>query len=177
MQAKRGCSELSPLEERSKEEAIQSALAAQMPSIIAGIQAEVRNSVSAAINDAIDKLKDEFAQKLTVQEERCNLKSLSETELLESYNRRDNIKVIGLPEVIEDDGKPEAYAETINEIVIFANTIEVNVDEQDVSIAHRLPSAQRGKRPIIVQFNRRVSKVEMLKKKKSLENLVGYANV
>ena len=68
--SKRGCSELSPLEERSMEEAIQSALAAQMLNILAGIRAEVRNSVSAAINDAITKLKDEFAQKLTVQEER-----------------------------------------------------------------------------------------------------------
>ena len=65
--SKRGCSELSPLEERSMEEVIQSALAAQMPSIIAGIQAEVRNSVSAAINDAIAKLKDEFAQKITAR--------------------------------------------------------------------------------------------------------------
>ena len=175
--SKRGCSELSPLEERSMEELMQSALAAQMPSIIAGIQAEVRNSVTAAINDAIAKLKDEFSQKLTMSEERCNLKSLSEAELLESYNRRDNIKVIGLPEVIKDDGKPEAYAETIKEVVKLADKMEVNVDEQDISIAHRLPSAQRGKRPIIVRFNRRVSKIEMLKRKKSLENLDGYANV
>ena len=79
------------------EERVQSALAAQMPNIIAGIQVKVRNSVTAAINDAIAKLKDEFSQKLTMSEERCNLKSLSEAELLESYNRRDNIKVIGLP--------------------------------------------------------------------------------
>ena len=43
------------------------------------------------------------------------------------------------------------------------------------SIAHRL--AQRGKRPIIVRFNRRVSKIKMLKRKRSLENLDGYANV
>ena len=141
------------------EEVIQSALAAQLPSINAGIQAEVRNSVSAAINDAIAKLKDEFAQKLTVQEERCNLKSLSEAKLLESYNRRENIKVIGLPEVIKDDGKPETYAEAIKEIVKCANKIEVNVDEQEVSIANKLPGAQRGKRPIIVRLNRRVSKI------------------
>ena len=113
MKAKKGCSELSPLEERSIEEVIQSALEAHMPSIIAGIQEEVRNSVSAAINDAIAKLKDEFAQKLTVHEEKCNLNSLFEAEVLESYNRRDNIKVIGLPEVIKDGRKPEAYAETI----------------------------------------------------------------
>ena len=77
-----------------------------------------------------------------MQEERCNLKSLSEAELLESYNRRDNLKVIGLPEVIEDDGKPEAYAKTSKELVKL-----------------------------------KVSKIEMLKKKKSLENLVGYANI
>ena len=105
------------------------------------------------------------------------MKSLSEAELLENYNRRDNIKVIGLPEVIKDDGKPEAYAETIKEIVKLANKIEVNVYEQDISIADRLPSAQRGKRAIIVRFNSRVLKIEMLKKKKILENLVGYANV
>ena len=95
---------------------------------------------------------------------------------MEKYKRRDNIKVIGLPEVIKDDGKPEAYPETIKEIVKLANKTEVNVDEQDISIAHRLPTAQRGKRPIIVRFNRRVSKIEILKKK-SLENLVDYANV
>ena len=171
--SKRSCSKLSPLEERSIEEDIQSTLAPQMPSIIAGIQAEVRNSVSAAINDAIAKLKDEFAQKLTVQEERCNLKSLSEAELLESYNRRDNIKVFGMPEVIMDDGKPEPYTETIKNIVKLANKVEINVNEQGISIAHRLPSAQRGKRTIIVRFNRRVSKIEMLKRKKSLDNLVG----
>ena len=105
-----------------------------MPNIIAGIQAEVRNSVTAAINDAIAKLKDEFAQKLTMQEERCNLKSLSEAEILESFNRRDNIKVIWLPEVIKDDGKLEAYAETIKEIVKLADKNEAKTDEQDTSL-------------------------------------------
>ena len=132
--SKRGCSELSPLEEQSMEDFIHSALAAQMPNIIAGIQAEVRNSVTAAINDAIAKLKNEFAQKLTMQEERCNLKSLSEAEILEIYNRRDNIKVIGLPEVIKDDGKLEAYAETIKEIVKLADKNEAKTDEQDTSL-------------------------------------------
>ena len=86
-------------------------------------------------------------------------------EPLESCNKRDNIKVIGLPEVIKDDGKPEAYAETIREIVKLANKIDVNVAEQDVSIAHRLPFAQKGKRALVFGFNRRFSKIEMLKKK------------
>ena len=62
-----------------------------------------------------------------------------------------------------DEGKArEEYNETNDKVLEVIDRVESVVEASDISIAHRLP----GKRnPIIVKFNRRVAKLDLLKKK------------
>ena len=77
------------------------------------------------------------------------LKMLSQTELLETYNRRDNVKVFGLPETIDESGNTETNAQTAQAFLDVTADLNVNVDATDISIAHRFPSRYKN-RPIIV---------------------------
>ena len=100
-------------------------------------------------------------------EKKVNLKTLSESELLENYNRRDNVKILGLKET--NDGQKETET-TIKKIVNISNALEAQISENDISIAHRLPSRNPGNKPVINRFARRIKKIELLKKKKTLVN-------
>ena len=63
----------------------------------------------------------------------------------------------------DEDKTREEYNETIDKVLEVIDRVESVVEASDISIAHRLP----GKRnPIIVQFNRRVVKLDLLKNKK-----------
>ena len=100
-------------------------------------------------------------------EERCDFKAKCESELLEQYNRRENVRIIGLPEVSSN----ETYEQTIEKVANLATGLETNMTAEDISIAHRLPN-RNNKRPrhVIVRFARRVERVNMLKNKKNLAN-------
>ena len=93
------------------------------------------------------------------------LRSLSEAEALEMYNRRENVRIVGIEEVIERNaqGKPlsEEMEVTMKHVVSLANTIGAPINESDISIVHRLPS-NRGPKPISARFTRRVSKASIL---------------
>ena len=64
-------------------------------------------------------------------EERCNLKAKCESELRESYNRRKNLRRIGLPEEVSDDPtkNDEDYYTTIEKSCrsCFSSTVEHNI--------------------------------------------------
>ena len=101
-------------------------------------------------------------------EKKVNLKTLSESDLLENYNRRDNVKILGLKETT--DGQREMMETTIKKVVDISNAIEAQISENDISIADRLPSRNAGNKPVIVRFARRIKKIDLLKKKKNLVN-------
>ena len=48
-------------------------------------------------------------------EKKVNLKTLSESELLENYNRRDNVKILGLKET--NDGQRDMIETTIKKLL------------------------------------------------------------
>ena len=77
----------------------------------------------------------------------------SESELLETYNKRDNIKLLGLSPC-STEGK-ENYQQTSKFVVDVAVDIGINLKEGDISIAHQLPSNSERK-PIIAKFLRRI---------------------
>ena len=52
----------------------------------------------------------------------------------------------------------------------IANGADAKVLPSDISITHRLPGRNGKPRPIIVRFSRRVARLEMLRKKKSLRD-------
>ena len=81
---------------------------------IDGIQAQIETSVEKSFQKFISLMNEDLLQKLKVMmdnavnaiktevniemasmERRLNLKMMSEAEMLESYNRRDNIRVLG----------------------------------------------------------------------------------
>ena len=106
-------------------------------------------------------------------EQRSLLRSLSEAEALEMYNRRENVRIVGIEEVIERNaqGKPlsENLELTMKHVVSLANTIGAPINESDISIAQRLPS-NRGPKPIIARFARGVAKVSIMQNKKATVN-------
>ena len=76
-----------------------------------------------------------------------------------------------------DEGKArEEYNETIAKVLEVIDQVKSVVEASDNSIAHRLPGEHN---PIIVKFNRRVAKLDFLKKKKKLAevNDMNYISV
>ena len=110
-----------------------------------------------------------------------HLKTISESELLESHNRADNIRMIGLKEMTKTDNQNriihECEDETIDKVVELSDACEAKVNANDISIAHRLPSKKPGEHPVIVRFARRAGKRQLPRNKKALSNKMGYENV
>ena len=67
-----------------------------------------------------------------------------------------------------DEGKTrDEYKETIDKVLEVIDQVDAVVEASDISIAQRLPEKKNN--PINVKFNRRVAKLELLKKKKLAE--------
>ncbi len=167
------------------ERVIESCINKIIPTIVSTIETTLHESLKKLVNESIDAAKDEIRGELrsemSFQERSCELKTLSETELLECYNRRDNVRIIGVTENIRKDREgsttyevPEATMETVAKI---ANAIGAGVKTEDTSIAHRLPSKMQGPRPIIVRFCRRISETSLLRNKKKLAELENLKTV
>ena len=154
---KRGCAVLSPVNEislepavvKSIEESIQKSITGLIPVIMETIRSELRVRIDEIVDKKVGELRSEMQCELDIQAADAKLKTLSETEILETYNRRDNIKIIGLQSI-----QRETYEETANLIRELTSEMNVQLDERDISIAHRLPSKSANK-PVIVKFTRR----------------------
>ena len=100
----------------------------------------MKTMIDDATSDTKKQVFTEVKSQLCLQEGRCNLKSLCETELVESYTRRENLRIIG---VASEEGNHESNADTANKVVNIAKSIGANITQHDISIAHRLSG--RGK--------------------------------
>ena len=114
--------------------------------------------------------------KIDIEQEKAKLKTLSKIELLETYNRRDNIKIQGLEQNLAL-GQRETYQETAEIVQKVAQEMNVRVEKNDISIAQRLPSNNGTPKPVIARFTRRVTKIELLTKKKNLHGNSLLGNV
>ena len=61
-------------------------------------------------------------------------------------------------------------------VVSLANTTGAPINESDISVAHRLPS-NRGPKPIIVRFARKVAEVSIMQNKKVTVNSQVFKDV
>ena len=180
---KRLCSVLSPLNENEKdftaaiESAIEKSFEKLLPSLVLKIQSSLQESIQQTLNEAVAKIRSEIWDFMTngmnCLERRMDLKVKCETELVESYNRRDNVRIIGLPEEPERTtegnrtlGEPPET--TMRKVVDIANIIGASVTANDISFAHWLPSRADKEKPIIVKFARRIGKINLSKNKKEL---------
>ena len=55
---------------------------------------------------------------------------------LEVYNRRDNVRVLGVPEQI--DGENRLNECTVSQLVNISREFGAKVEQQGISVAHRL---------------------------------------
>ena len=69
------------------------------------MKTEVKESKNTLLNKEMEDLKtnimEEVYQEVGNAEERSLLRSLSEAESLEMYNRRENIRIIGFEEIVQ----------------------------------------------------------------------------
>ena len=174
---KRLCSELSPMMEESDltktvNETIQAVLTSSMPEIMKTIQDQLTVKIKAAVDECLRSLREditkEVKQTVFYAEERSDLKAKCESEMLESYNRRENVRIIGMP---------DSTADAIGRVVDLASALDAEVSANDISIAHPLPTKKPGPRPLIVRFSRRVAKVNLLRNKKNLDKFDNLKNV
>lgn len=81
---------------------------------------------------------------------------------LEQYSRRDCVEIRGVP--VTEDEVTDEIVKNIGEL------IDINVDNEDISISHRLKASSSSKRdpPIIVKFIRRKDKELFYSSRKKL---------
>ena len=180
--AKRPALELSPIPEGDAfdikkliSDGIKEAMKSAVSDLVESVKREIKEFVKAEIANAVGELREELMQVIQAEsdatchflETKNDAKALCEAEVLETYNRRDNIKIFGALET--DVTGRESMENTMSKVLEIAGLIEADVKESDISIAHRLP-ARGPNRPIIVKFSRRVAKVQMMRRKRELKN-------
>ena len=96
----------------------------------------------------------ELRAKIEYSEKKNNLEALSEAELVETYNRQENLRIFGLPKETTQniDGKTlsESYDQTISKVVTLTSERGAAACKNEISIDHRFPSKCNGHRPLIV---------------------------
>lgn len=122
-----------------------------------------------AIKKALDELKElrnlkeEVKELISLRKEMENmlrenrdLKSQNKklTQRLEQYQRSNNIEVKGIP----FDAEPTAMLKKIGQI------ISAPVDDNDIDICHKVPTAKHNETNIVVRFVRRQKRNEFLAK-------------
>ena len=181
---KRLCAELSPLSESPEESLrtkidslietkfdslIEKSLAAHIPKFLAELKASIDQSVKSLVEEHFKTYKEEIRKEMENADRHNALRTKCEAETLETYNRRENLRILGAPcsEGYEDNKTTEC------KVLELAKTIDAEVVSSDISIAHRLPSRRPGSKPIIVRFARRIARINILKNKKKLKDLAG----
>ena len=152
-----------------------------MATIVPGIIDQLKNQLADLIKDAIQvsmqnlkqEIMSEVCWRLSSQKMQGDLKALSEAELVESYTRRENVKILG----VQESSNRETNEETMEKILKVANETNAQIELKDISIAHRLPSRASQNKPIIVRFARRIAQLQLLRNKKSLSENSDYRHI
>ena len=141
-----------------------------MPDIVRTIQDQLTTKNKAAVDESLISLREDITKEVketVFYAEESDLKAKCESEMLESYNRRENVRIIGMP---------ESSTDVMDRVVDFASVLEAEVSANNISIAHPIPTKKPGPR-LIVRFSRRVAKVNLLRNKRNLEKFDNLKNV
>ena len=156
---------------KTVDDAIKEAMKNATSQLVASVKEEIKEyfklEIEKAVKDAKDEIMGMMQAESDILEMKSEAKALCEAEILETYNRRDNVKIFGVQET-NQNGR-ESPQETISKVIDIAEMIEADVKEVDISVAHRLP-ARGPTRPIIVKFSRRVAKIELMRRKRELKS-------
>ncbi|XP_054260399.1 uncharacterized protein LOC128985051 [Macrosteles quadrilineatus] len=79
----------------------------------------------------------------------------SKVRALEQYSRKNNVEVSGIPETPNED--------VMSLVKDVGTALGVEIQEGDISVAHRVPSYKKDRPPpLIIQFSRRVTRDTLL---------------
>ena len=103
------------------ESTIEKVLEFQIQKIVEKLESSLSAIFKYLINQGLQDIKEsvikEFLETIEMETRKCNLKSVSEAELLEGYNRRDNVRIIGLPEEKRTGDNGQRIFEDYNQII------------------------------------------------------------
>lgn len=155
------------------------------PKVLDALYEALASRLQQVITDAIDGAMTHVYTQL--HEKDREISSLQQqVENLEAYTRVDNVIVHGIKEAVAEvasisgadssasiatqpTGEPSASTEQLF-IEFCRSKLDVNIQSQDISVAHRLGQTRsgRGPRPIIVRFVNRKAKNQVLQARKRL---------
>ena len=127
---------LSPMAEEENNDdfstKVENAVKLSMATIVPGIIDQLKNQLADLIKDAIQvsmqNLKQEIMSevywRLSFQKMQCDLKALSEAELVESYTRRENVKILG----VQESSNRETNEETMEKVLKVANETNAQIE-------------------------------------------------
>ena len=111
----------------------------------------------------------ETIETIEMETRKSSLKSMSEADLLERYNRRNTLRIFGIPDdKSRSDNVQRNFKEcnrNIGKDLIVAKNTSAIFEKSDLSFAHRLPGRNSNARLNILRFCRQVSNLEIPKKK------------
>ena len=170
---KRLCSELSPLTESvddvlmNKIQALkESSLTTYLPKFIAELRLTIDQSIKSLIVEHFNSFTTEIKEEMDIRERSNIMRVKCEAEILEKYNRRDNLRVVGIEEC-ETEYEQNEVTET--KVPDLAKKTEVTMASSDISIAHRLPTNKPGPKPISIGFGSQTHRINMLRNRKKLQ--------
>ena len=119
---------------------VEKTVSQRIPKIIQDLQSSLQQLIHEEIEILKRQIKEEVQQQIEDSRHDEHLKMLSESELPETYNRQDNIKIFRLKEMTETNNPNrilhESVDETIDKVVELSDACEAEVNANDISIAH-----------------------------------------
>ena len=105
-------------------------IVAQVVGVIQPMIMDCFKTMMLSVKEDIEKMKNDLASKEVERLQRENMKQKLEIDKLEQYTRKDNIKIFGINEVVNED---------TNEIVVnVAKDMGLTICKEDISTRHRL---------------------------------------
>ena len=122
------------------EAALSESMNALIPRLVEDIKTQTKEVFNVTMKEALSKLKEDLTSgvknEISHCEKKVNLTIISEAELLETYNCRDNVQNLGLSETLHSGEQSETMETTRKKVVDVSNALEAQISENDISIAH-----------------------------------------
>jgi len=154
-----------------------------LPTLMASIEEKF-----VSLSSSVQQLRNDYDSLLVenniLREENEQLRHATEShsarlDALESYTRVDNIIIKGIPETYAEATHLSSESETsannsdhlLSTVIDLCESLHVQVQLNDISIAHRLPKGRSDQhRPIIVRFSNRRVRDKVYQARRELRN-------
>ena len=137
--------------------------------MLSGLTTAIKETTKAVIQVVRESEERKFKKELELikcKVQKLSLMSKYESDKLEQYSRRENIRFAGIDEkIVEEDA-------LVKEIVKIAKDINVNIKPADISVAHRVGKKGGDRpRPVLARFVSRKNRDQLMKARKQLKDI------